>query len=325
VQRLPLHRPDRPVIGFALIERPVVRERKRSAFTLIELLVVIAIIAILIALLLPAVQQAREAARRTQCRNNMHQLVLALHNYHDAHRMFPPGFVYSGMGYADGNASWMALCLPMLDETSLYNAINFDQPLYCRGCTYKMSNTTACRSLLGQFLCPSQWQSLDLGRPHDGYPYTSADAIAVCSYAGSAGIVHSNRSWAQSLTTLETDPLWIGILRQNSNTQMKDLGDGSANTFIIGERKYDSMGTYSNFWAPGDRGVCLAISNLGINPRASEGLALWQMGWHSEHEGGAFMGFADGSIKFMSENVDLTTFRALSTINGEELVDDDDY
>ena len=307
-------------------KRAVPGLRHPEAFTLIELLVVIAIIAVLIALLLPAVQQAREAARRTQCRNNMHQLALALHNYHDTHRMFPPGFVYSGMGYADGNATWMALCLPMLDETSLYNAINFDQPLYCRGCSYKMSNTTACRSILAQFLCPSQWEDPGLGRPHDGFPYTSTDAVAVSSYAGSAGIVHSGRAWAQSLTTLETDPTYIGILCQNSRTQTKDVGDGTSNTFIIGERKFASMGTYSNLWAPGHRGVCLAISNLGINPQTSQGsTVLWQMGWHSDHEGGAFMGFADGSIKFLSENMDVTTFRALSTINGEEIVDDEDY
>ena len=301
---------------------------RTRGFTLIELLVVIAIIAVLIALLLPAVQQAREAARRTQCRNNMHQLCLALHNYHDVHSTFPPGFVYQsgvGLAHTDGDATWMALCLPMVDETSLYNAINFDLPLYSRGGAYKMANTTACRSVLGQFLCPSQWQPPVLGRPHDGYPYTSTDAIAVSSYAGSAGLVRSNRSWADTYTTVETHPQMIGILRQNSRTRMRDVRDGSANTFLIGERKYASMGTYSNFWAPGHRGVCLAISNLGINPQSKENYALWQMGWHSDHEGGAFLGFADGAVKFISENIDITTFRALSTINGNELVDDEDY
>ena len=104
-------------------------ERMRTdwpgGFTLIELLVVIAIIAVLIALLLPAVQQAREAARRTQCRNNMHQLGLALHNYHDAHNCFPIFW----MGFDQG-VSPFALLLPYLDESAAYNAINYDHPQY---------------------------------------------------------------------------------------------------------------------------------------------------------------------------------------------------
>ena len=114
--------------GFTLIELPVVRERKRSAFTLIELLVVIAIIAIQIALLLPAVQQAREAARRTQCRNNLHQLGLALHNYHDTHNCFPFGFIPASVGYnglVGSGTTWGAMCLPFLDEFAVYNSLNF--------------------------------------------------------------------------------------------------------------------------------------------------------------------------------------------------------
>ena len=97
------------------------KRRQKRGFTLIELLVVIAIIAILISLLLPAVQQAREAARRTQCRNNLHQIGLALHNYHDAIGMFPLGGTYSiGPGF-----SWLALILPYTDEAAIYNSINF--------------------------------------------------------------------------------------------------------------------------------------------------------------------------------------------------------
>ena len=93
----------------------------RRGFTLIELLVVIAIIAVLIALLLPAVQQAREAARRTQCRNNLHQLGLALHNYHDTHRCFPPERVYGNYEMS----SISTLLLPFLDEAAIYNSYNF--------------------------------------------------------------------------------------------------------------------------------------------------------------------------------------------------------
>jgi len=96
----------------------------RSAFTLIELLVVIAIIAILIALLLPAVQQAREAARRSSCKNNVKQLGLAFHNYHDVHRVFPIGYIAQGGGASDANWAWSAYLLPFVDQAPLYNQID---------------------------------------------------------------------------------------------------------------------------------------------------------------------------------------------------------
>jgi prepilin-type N-terminal cleavage/methylation domain-containing protein len=130
----------------------------RRGFTLIELLVVIAIIAILIALLLPAVQQAREAARRTQCRSNLHQIGLALHNYHDTHSAFPPGYISYSNDTAINNqwTSMFTMVLPFVDETALYKAYNFDTGTYYYGAAYGgKSNSTVTTSLLGQYTCPS--------------------------------------------------------------------------------------------------------------------------------------------------------------------------
>ena len=129
---------------------------RSRGFTLIELLVVIAIIAVLIALLLPAVQQAREAARRTQCRNNLHQLGLAMHNYHDTHGCLPPLNVgrHQDTGGCHQNrppsTGWGVLILPFLDETALYNAVNMEQAVYLD------VNTTVSQSVLSQYNCPSE-------------------------------------------------------------------------------------------------------------------------------------------------------------------------
>ena len=149
----------------------------RRAFTLIELLVVIAIIAVLIALLLPAVQQAREAARRTQCRNNMHQLGLALHNYHDAHGTFPFGYIPR---LGSQGSTWGGMILPFVDETAIYNALNFDLPMD----DPSRANRTAVAQTLEQFLCPSDPYA---GPSIGGYWYDSTGPQAVSNYLGGMG------------------------------------------------------------------------------------------------------------------------------------------
>jgi prepilin-type N-terminal cleavage/methylation domain-containing protein len=193
----------------------------RRGFTLIELLVVIAIIAILIALLLPAVQQAREAARRTQCRNNLHQIGLALHNYHDTHRCFPPGQI-SGhtAGIADllytysGGATCFTLILPYMDESALYNAYNFDAPG-----TVGTANTTVTQSVLAQYLCPSD---LD--------PSVGSYNCREGNYAFSTGMDDSCQFQYCPIVTTVRGPLF-----NRSKVRIRDIRDGTSNTFAIGE------------------------------------------------------------------------------------------
>lgn len=163
------------------------KENRKRGFTLIELLVVIAIIAILIALLLPAVQQAREAARRTQCRNNMKQIVLALHNYLDVHSTFPPGMMWSRNlpGVRDGNGvgrgtgwAWSAFILPQMDQANTFNQINFSLGMAAPG------NAKICAMTLPFILCPSD--TIDSTRNS-----SRLRPQATTSYCGAGGIVPS--------------------------------------------------------------------------------------------------------------------------------------
>jgi len=315
----------------------------RRGFTLIELLVVIAIIAVLIALLLPAVQQAREAARRTQCRNNMHQIGLALHNYHDAHGCFPSGMV--GILAKDGVGptymqlhSWQVMLLPYLDESALYNAYNFDRrfsgdPV---GNT-SGANSTVGRAYLAQFVCPTA--------AVEGLQ----DGFAVGTYAVSAG---------SRLLSVDMKP--TSCLQQNgmmyalSCVGMRDVRDGTSNTIMAGETAREITG-WAKGWASGTvggggdpachgkcgwargayrwgccrTGLCRPgfndfgrVFNCGGSPDMPYGEML-QFG--SFHEGSACFTFADGSARFLSENIDGTVYLALCTRANNEVIDDEDY
>jgi prepilin-type N-terminal cleavage/methylation domain-containing protein len=290
----------------------VVPKRMRSSgFTLIELLVVIAIIAILIALLLPAVQQAREAARRTQCRNNLHQIGLALHNYHDSHNVFPPATI-SAPGYG---FTWLAFILPMLDETSLYNSCNFDLP------SNGTANATAHNARLAQFLCPSAESPTFAGPTH---------------YVGNYGKLDASRSWMDNMgwyydmaTNGAHRWTWCGIMVTNRSIPESEVGDGLSNTFLGGERRTDLPDARDQpQWAVAVYDAPIAISNSGPN---QENIARWANGppgyytFSSLHEGGVFMVMGDSAVRFISENIDIGTFQALSTRNGNEIVDDEDF
>jgi prepilin-type N-terminal cleavage/methylation domain-containing protein len=283
---------------------------QRRAFTLIELLVVIAIIAVLIALLLPAVQQAREAARRTQCRNNMHQIALALHNYHDTHRCFPPGRVdtQDGSFRYCSNHSWLTMLLPFVDETSLYNAYNFSQPSVthgnCSGAT-GAANATVVQSTLAQYLCPSD------------------QAAVITSYGRSANIVGNfgtNMNEYQFGSAIGSGK---GLFWLCSCVRVRDIRDGTSQTFAGGERAY-GIGD-GPAWGAGVHGYMEGETGVAMNPFGAVYNAHNNRSFASRHEGGAFFFFADGAVRFLSENIDIGTYRALSTIANNEVIDDEDY
>ena len=200
---------------------------RRRGFTLIELLVVIAIIAVLIALLLPAVQSAREAARRIQCTNNLKQLGLALHNYHDIHLAFPmgggPGQIDPGLYQAKQGWSMLAAILPQVEQTPLYNSINFHYGVITGTRVAAYVNSTAMFVQVKGFLCPS-----------DSYSGSTASKNAGTNYLGSIGtttaLTNSNTGIA-SLANVPTN----GFFGFQRSYALRDCTDGSSNTLAFSE------------------------------------------------------------------------------------------
>jgi prepilin-type N-terminal cleavage/methylation domain-containing protein/prepilin-type processing-associated H-X9-DG protein len=323
----------------------------RRGFTLIELLVVIAIIAVLIALLLPAVQAAREAARRTQCVNNLKQMGLALHNYHDAVLAFPPGYI-AAMPIVDFETdvspgwSWASMILPQLDQSPLYSSINVWLPVAAP------ANTTAIVTSLSVFLCPSDQIPSRTFAVTDGFANTVA-TVAATSYADSTG-----SDAADVAIGLNNDGLGNGLFSRNSSIRIAAITDGTSQTVMLLERAWgDAEGTWTGAIAGGYimRGPlnpCPAASSLAtylapclvqahchmLNSNSDSDSGLDDPS--SFHPGGANIVFADGSVHFLrSITNDLGTypngatrytpssliFQALGTCAGGEVVSSDSY
>ncbi|MCA9086274.1 MAG: DUF1559 domain-containing protein [Planctomycetaceae bacterium] len=301
---------------------------RRPGFTLIELLVVISIIAILISLLLPAVQQAREAARRTQCKNNIKQLGLALHNYHDLHQSFAPGWVNQNASVA-GNWSWAVYLLPMMEQGNLYNRLNVgDEQLGAA-----LDNVVQLRLMttpLPGFRCPSD-PAPDL---NDQNTLTSdsgvRQAVALSSYLGTNG----GGNWSGGGGGIST-PL-DGTFGMNSRVSIRDFTDGTSNTIAVGERSWElqkALGGKASCKAGTVYGVSVNTSTSSAMERTALAIGLYginQTGddttvspvvdrctssYNSHHEGGAQFLLADGSVRFVSENIQ----RDQSGTNGDFL------
>ena len=330
-----------------MLRRLRVRPR-RDAFTLIELLVVIAIIAVLIALLLPAVQQAREAARRTQCKNNLKQIGLAMHNYHDTHGQFPLSIGWNpGTNERQGAFSDKVFMLPYLDRTPEYQATNFDDFPWDSNGWFGNANIKAQSKKLPVFNCPTQ-------------PYSAGGGRANFTYAINMGTAGPNGQYgAGNHNGLASycgggDP-------SDRPVKMGSITDGTSNTGAYSEFLIDGTDTpqsqqvYS--WATagatdtvtrqncilqgglggraGMRGASWAWSFVGIgsvyshtmapNDKACHSFAGdWEgstlMSASSAHTGGVHLLMADGAVKFVSTNVDHTTWVAVGTRNGSDRV-----
>jgi prepilin-type N-terminal cleavage/methylation domain-containing protein/prepilin-type processing-associated H-X9-DG protein len=324
--------------------------RVRRGFTLIELLVVIAIIAVLIALLLPAVQSAREAARRSQCINNLKQMGLALHNYHDTMSVFPPGYVTT-KPYVDGETdtapgwSWASMILPQLDQSPLYSSINFWLPVQAP------ANTTAIQTNLNVFLCPSDQFPVPTFPVTDGFGNTVA-TVAPTSYADSTG-----SDAADVATGLNNDGSGNGLFYRNSAVRMGMVIDGTSQTVLLLERAWgDSEGTWTGaiaggFILRGPFNPCPGSSDASYLAPALVQAHCHMINTNSDsdsglddpssfHPGGANILFSDGSVHFLrSITNDLGTypngatrytpsslvFQALGTRAGGEVVSADSF
>ncbi|HEY0982004.1 DUF1559 family PulG-like putative transporter [Schlesneria sp.] len=285
----------------------------RSAFTLIELLVVIAIIAVLIALLLPAVQQAREAARRTQCSNNLKQIGLAIHNYHDTNTRFP----LSSIDTAHARSGAFASILPYIDQANLYQRYDFSLG------NSDPANLIAVSQKITAYLCPSA----PFRRP---VPISGCDANnrAPGTYAVSTG---SGDPWG---TVASGAPHNGAIVNAGSgSTSMRDIIDGTSSTFLAGESAWnfaDYLFTSGpcngqvrwgfTYWSS-PYPLATAFTTRGpFNPKSRADDSDRLANFRSEHIGVVNMLLCDGSVRYVSENIDHTLLDKLATRAGGETV-----
>ena len=276
-----------------------------SGFTLIELLVVIAIIAILIALLLPAVQQAREAARRSSCKNNLKQIGLAMHNYHDVYSCLPMGTNPQLYG------PFVAI-LPQLDQSNLQNLYDFD--LYYTD----PANRDAINQTLPVYLCPTM--VLPRGVPElacdePGGPTSYGASMGTSAFAGD-GMFKGYGGFTTPKPVLfrdVTDGLTNTILVGEFNYQLEDyLWTASTCSAQAGQPRW---GSYR--WAPGYPGVSLGDTSGDFNVNLNAN----RLTWRSDHVGGAQFLLGDGSVRFVSESIDAALLDGLATRAGKEVLD----
>jgi prepilin-type N-terminal cleavage/methylation domain-containing protein len=340
----------------------VIVQGQRRGFTLIELLVVIAIIAVLIALLLPAVQQAREAARRSQCKNNLKQIGLAFHSYHDAAKMFPFGYYAVPSGPINA-ASWGLMLLPYLDQAPLYKRYDFRSPAMYppqTGHTAAVlnSNVAVISTPLAVYQCPSTVvtsQTYNVSVPAGAIPGFPAMAwtAANSDYSAASGVlgVFANQAYANFPGGAGGNR--EGALGSFTTTSTADLRDGTANTIMVGERTggaeiYNLGGQVANL-SPlsaaqqtlirttngGGWGDVLNAEHwlsgsqvTGVTGTMAEGPCAINCtnargrGFFGFHAGGAHFVMADGAVRFINQNIAQFTFAGLITRRKGENISD---
>lgn len=308
----------------------------RRAFTLIELLVVIAIIAILIALLLPAVQQAREAARRTECKNKLKQMGLALHNYHDTFLLFPYGEM-NGLGQTGApavattlrNQNGLVMLLPYIEQANLYSTLDFSATFgkYSGAGVPSVAvpvagNLAAKGKLLAAFICPSD----------SGSPFITDDAIHYG--CGTSGPSYKS-SYGLSVSSTHLSPSWSGIgttvrtaFGGNSKSTMRDFTDGTSNSALVIENVFECRSGRISPWA--------CVQHAGTGTRLLGGINKWlqvstgisipgrvenyNSNASSLHTGGCQVLLGDGAVRFLSENTNLLTLQNLAYISDGQVL-----
>jgi len=260
------------------------RTRRSRGFTMVELLVVMAIIAVGLALAGPAIEQARQAARARQCINHLKQIGLAIHNYHDAHRTFPPGWVApDAKAKTDRLWGWQASLLPFVEQAPLYNRINFSGKIPRLSA---LSQTT-----LPIYRCPDDTTSAT--NPIRG---TSANNPVRGKYAT------SNYSGNWGNTTLpgsrDTPKKANGVFYWNSRVRMRDITDGTSNTFMVGER---SVSSAAGIWVGlrANQNENDAVTDCSHESRPNAVMSAFS----SKHPGGAHFLFCDGRVRFLSDKI----------------------
>jgi prepilin-type N-terminal cleavage/methylation domain-containing protein len=331
---------------------PSGRLRLPRGFTLVELLVVIAIIATLIGLLLPAVQAAREAARRSSCTNNLKQLGLAVIVYHDAKKKFPPSVAQWGESPSDSPAmcnkqagctgrGWIVETLPFMDQATLYTALGPST----KGNIYESRGLALVKPLLKTPLptlaCPTDqdasrtWRVDEKGVTGPFMWSMNATEVSITSYKGVLGATKVGGSFGSIWPRHDDEPRTPldchnngspsgnsgkdvpckGIFWRNTYMQprrLKDLSDGASKTLLVGEAVYAHDHHAVALYADGDWAACNIPLNYLPNPPVPE--TWWNVrGFRSRHAGGASFVRADGSVRFTGEEIDMSVYMALST------------
>ena len=313
--------------------------QRRKAFTLVELLVVIAIIGILIALLLPAVQAAREAARRMSCSNNLKQIALAVHNYQAATRSFPPGNIIKQAGVCTGGTSfesddgtcWSISILPYLEQEALFD--NYDFGSYNESEPNQLVRETSVPA----YVCPSDHAAGKLAVPARGpaAEYLGNVPYMPGSYRGVSGRSDGYRYLDSGEITTYPDA-WRGPIHTVgvygfSTESVDTITDGTTNTLLVGESTTKTNRGFRTFWAysysfytmsaattdqprifHADYDRCLDEGGDGREKPC-------QRGWGSFHSGGVNFALCDGSVRFLSDTIDMQLFAELSTVTGGEV------
>ena len=336
---------------------PLPRRKNHSAFTLIELLVVIAIIAVLIALLLPAVQSAREAARRMQCANNLKQIGLALHNYHSGWNTFPVGFLYAYTGVLSNSSplqyrwSVLAQMSPQLEQANLYNALNFNFPVAHQPTAagalfwpYFPANTTVMATQVAMFLCPSDGAPAPTsGSGPTNYAFCSGDGSGGGDATGANGtfILGFPRSVASimdgtSLTAAASEqllgiagpysqttptPIPVPLSRAMSRVAAAPLTDETCAASGAGWLLNKGAG-----WWDGNYQNALYNHYLPPNSTRPDCIVYHNPGWkaaRSLHPSGVNLLYCDGHVAFVKDTISLITWQAISTRAGGEAISAD--
>lgn len=287
----------------------------RTGFTLIELLVVIAIIAVLIALLLPAVQQAREAARRAQCKNNLKQIGAALHNFEEREEKLPPGAVWRG---SQTQGSILIRILPFVDQTALFDAYDFKQP-DVDDTLIPGTTTLAASTWVPAFICPSDAsEEYYFGRARHNYAASRGPTEVAVNPASPC-----SHPWQPlALAPLDDPNQFAGAFtRIGQISRFRDVTDGLSNTIFFGEVMPRCSEHARNGWGKTNNGNGYCTTLIPINYESCDDSATdpcrrsnnWntEVGFKSEHSGGAHFLFGDGSVHFISETIDHRTYQHL--------------
>jgi prepilin-type N-terminal cleavage/methylation domain-containing protein len=301
-------------------------DRRRQGFTLVELLVVIAIIGTLVALLLPAIQAARESARKASCRNNLRQIGVAMHNYESARNKLPTGYQYAAG--SQGNAlgySWGAMLLPFMELQSMYDAIDFKKPIY------DSINAAIREKHIETLLCPTDDVS------PTGFVEMGDELYAMACYVANFGAPDLDEDQEQlesaPVDTLNRPGPW-GPFYRNSKTKLKEITDGLSHTLMVGERQNGPFRTagahgvhieYETTWTG-------AVRDIDDNTDDHGHMVLFQTGHtpndpqsddrdvSASHSGEALFLLCDGSAHSISEDIDEKVYFALGSMNWEETI-----